>query len=149
MSLVSCKTTRTTPSLHDSTSIRVNTRIVYVKDTVWASIPTWHSEHHVRQDSPSLLENDYARSVAYIESDGTLFHALDMKDTTIPLPVLTKTIYKDSIVWRDRQVTVTKEVEKKLSRWQRMKQAWGGAAISVAAMAIVYFVIRAWYKMRF
>lgn len=80
------------------------------------------------RDSVSVLENQYAKSTARIYGDGTLYHDLDTKPQTIRREHQVKIEYRDSIVFRDREVekVVEVEVEKRLTSWQefRIKSFW-------------------------
>lgn len=85
------------------------------------------------KDSVSVLENQYAKSTAMIYGDGTLYHDLDTKPQTIRREQQVQIEYRDSIVFRDREVEKVVEVERKLTAWQefRIKSFW----ILIALMA--------------
>ena len=59
---------------------------------------------------------------------------------TEPVSVEKQIVYRDSLVYADRIVTRTVEVEKKLSWWQALKMKAGGVALLVIALAILYFM---------
>ena len=48
---------------------------------------------------------------------------------------------RDSLVYRDRVVTQTVEVEKKLSWWQTFKMKAGGLFLLIALIGIIYILI--------
>ena len=101
----------------DSTRVEIRTREVFVRDTVLLEIPA-QSERITTRDTASHLENDFARSDARINTDGTLFHTLATKPQHRPTPLLRPVEYRDSIVYRDRREVVTEQVNI-LTRWQR------------------------------
>lgn len=119
----------------DSTRIEVRTQIIHVPDTVYLEIPPQQSER-TTADSTSHLENDYAVSDARINPDGTLFHNLNTKPQRKPLPTEKEIIRNDSIVYKDRYInkTVTKEVPRKLTNFQRIQMYgfWILAVLSIA-----------------
>lgn len=119
-------------------SIHVETRkiVEYIHDTVFIEIPAQSERNHT-QDSTSHLENDYAKSDARIEQDGSLFHSLETKPQKKPVPVERPVEYRDSIVYRDRKVKVAVPVERELTWWQQtqIKGFW-------IAIIIVIFTSR-------
>ena len=91
-------------------------------------------------DTASVLENKYAKSAASV-SDGVLHHSLETKPAREPVSVEKQIVYRDSLVYRDRIVTETVEVEKKLSWWQSLKLKVGGLALLAIALLVAYFLI--------
>ena len=65
-------------------SIRVETVIKFITDTVYLEIPAQTAQRETR-DSVSHLENDYAESDARINPDGSLYHDLNTKPQKKPL----------------------------------------------------------------
>lgn len=51
-------------------------------------------------------------------------------------------VYRDSLVYRDRVVTRAVEVEKPLSRWQRLRLDAGPAALILIVIAMLYLFYR-------
>ena len=74
-------------------------------------------------------------------SDGVLHHSLETKPAREPVSVEKQIVYRDSLVYRDRIVTETVEVEKKLSWWQSLKLKVGGLALLAIALLVAYFLI--------
>ena len=145
LSLPGCRTTRqisVSSAALDSVRVEVRTETVYVPDTVYIEIPAQVAERTTR-DSASHLENDYAMSDARINTDGTLYHDLRTKPQEIPVEVEMSIERHDSIVYKykDRTVTETVEVERKLSWWQQT-QIYGFWAAVVAILA--YFAVTNW-----
>lgn len=102
-------------------SIRIEYREKIVKDTDSVLVYLPSEEKAISTyDSVSTLETKYAISTASIAS-GILTHTLKTKDKAIPVQVVKETVYKDSIVYQDKEVEkeVVKEVEKKLSPIQK------------------------------
>ena len=128
---VACSVARqVTPSEKIITETRIET--VYQTDTVYLEVPQI-IEKVVTKDTVSVLENDFARSAASV-SDGLLAHSLETKPIQKPVEVQTKIVYRDSIIFRDRVVTETIEVEKDLSRWQIFKMRTGGITLTILSL---------------
>ena len=133
-----CGTTR---SLQNSESSRVEVRTVteYVKDTVYLELPVI-IEKVATLDTASTLENKYAKSEASV-SGGVLTHSLSTKPAKEPVIVENQIVYRDSLVYVDRIITQTKEVEKPLTWWQKFKMKAGLIAIIITLIGITYFII--------
>lgn len=126
LSFLSCATQRgsgttTTIIEKDSSDVRVEIRTEYITDTLIIEIPAQTAER-TTQDSISHLENDYAESDARINPDGSLFHSLNTKPQKKPMEYQKPIEHKDSVrieyKYKDKEVKVPVEVEKKLSWWQ-------------------------------
>lgn len=132
--LTGCGTTKVATSSdireekNDSVRIEYRERTILVPDTVFVEIPAQTAER-TTPDSLSHLENDFAESTARINQDGSLYHDLKTKPQTKPVPTNKEIQERDSVrtVCRDRIVertsTETVEVEKKLSRFQKIQIA--------------------------
>lgn len=111
----------TTIKEKDSIDVRVEYRTEYITDTLIVEIPAQSAER-TTQDSISHLENDYAESDARINPDGTLFHSLNTKPQKMPMEYQKPIEHKDSVrieyKYKDKEVKIPVEVEKKLSWWQ-------------------------------
>lgn len=118
----------------DSTRVEVRTKTVLVPDTVYIEIPSQTAERTTR-DSTSHLENEYAASDARINPDGSLFHDLRTKPQKKPVATDKKIEQRDSIVYRNKVVTVTKTVSvpRDLTKFQKTQIAgfWFLVAIIV------------------
>ncbi len=132
-----CSTVRTLP-VQDSTRVEVRTEVKTVHDTAFIQLPVI-VEKVQTLDTTSVLENKYAKSEALV-SGGVLAHSLETKPVREPVSVEKQIVYRDSLVYADRIVTRTVEVEKKLSWWQALKMKAGGVALLVIALAILYFM---------
>ncbi|MEG2061854.1 MAG: hypothetical protein RRY33_08375, partial [Alistipes sp.] len=108
----------------DSTRIITTERVVerLVRDTVRIEIPA-QSEVRTVRDTASRLENDYARSEARINPDGTLYHGLWTKPQTRPTIIdrkETERIRTDTIYINKAKTDVV-EVPRDLTWWQRVR----------------------------
>lgn len=120
----------------DSVRIEVRKETRYIKDTVFLTVPAQSAENTTR-DTSSHLETDYAESDARITPDGTLYHSLLNKPQEKPIPVDVPVTQKDSIVYRDKLIYETVEVERDLTAWQKwqLRSFW----ILLSAVAIYVF----------
>lgn len=135
---VACSIARqAAPSENLSTRIEVVT--VFEKDTVLVEIPQI-VEKVQTMDTISFLENEFAKSSAEV-SDGILSHSLETKPVQKPVEIKKEIVYRDSVVFRDRTVVETVEVEKPLSGWQQFKIKTGGYAIGMIIGMIVCSVL--------
>ena len=135
---VACSVARqAAPSENLSTRVEVVT--VFEKDTVLVEIPQI-VEKVQTMDTVSFLENEFAKSSAEV-SDGILSHSLETKPVQRPVEIKKEIVYRDSVVFRDRTVVETVEVEKPLSGWQQFKIKTGGYAIGMIIGMIVCSVL--------
>ena len=123
----------------DNTKVEVKTVVETVHDTAYVELPVI-VEKVATLDTASVLENKYAKSAASV-SDGVLHHSLETKPAREPVSVEKQIVYRDSLVYRDRIVTQTVEVEKKLSWWESLKLKVGGLALLAIALLVAYFLI--------
>ena len=128
----------------DNTKVEVRVEREIVVDTAWVELPVYVDRVETL-DTISVLENRLAVSSAVV-SGGVLRHSLETKAISLPVPVESKIVYKDSIVFRDRVQTVTKEVEKPLSGWQQAKLRVGGVCFLLIILYGLYLIIHFIYK---
>jgi len=137
--LQACGICRRAPSVTETTNqtIHVIEHTEFIPVITEIKIPVISLERTTR-DSTSFLENQYASSTARINTDGSLYHDLNTKPQTIQQKHEVPVQYRDSIVFRDREVTkeVEVEVEKKLSWWQRIRL--DGFWLLLAALLFAY-----------
>ena len=129
----------------DNTTTEVRTVEVPVHDTAYVQLPVY-VEKVATLDTASVLENSFARSAAVVAS-GVLHHSLETKAISLPVPVESKIVYKDSVVFRDRIQTVTQEVEKPLSGWQQAKLRVGGVCFLLIILYGLYLIIKFIYNL--
>ena len=143
LGVVACGTVRPVTGV-DSTKVEVHTETVIQHDTAYVELPVI-VEKVATLDTTSTLENTYAKSEAVVMA-GILRHSLETKPVSIPVKVETKTVYKDSLVFRDRVQTQTVEVEKKLNWWQNLKLKAGGLFLILTLIGIVYIIVNLFVK---
>ena len=143
--LTACGTVRPILS-QDSTRVEVKTVVETVHDTAYVQLPVI-VERVATLDTTSVLENKYAKSAAMV-SGGVLSHSLETKPVKEPVSVEKQIVYRDSLVYRDRVVTETVEVEKKLSAWQSFKMKAGGFSIVLLLIVILYTIITNFLKLK-
>ena len=143
--LTACGTVQPTLS-QDSTRVEVKTVVETVHDTAYVQLPVI-VERVATLDTTSVLENKYAKSAAMV-SAGVLTHSLETKPVKEPVSVEKQIVYRDSLVYRDRVVTETVEVEKKLSAWQSFKMKAGGFSIVLLLIVILYTIITNFLKLK-
>ena len=129
----------------DNTKVEVKTVEVPVHDTAYVQLPGY-VEKVATLDTASVLENSFARSSAVVTS-GVLHHSLETIPVTLSVPVESKIVYKDSIVFRDRIQTVTQDVEKPLSGWQQAKLRVGGICFLLIILYGLYLIIKFIYNL--
>ena len=137
LGVVACGTVRPVTGV-DSTKVEVHTETVIQHDTAYVELPVI-VEKVATLDTTSTLENTYARSEATVTA-GILRHSLETKPVSIPVKVETKTVYRDSLVFRDRIQTRTVEMEKKLTGWQQAKMKVGGVCLILIILIGLYFI---------
>ena len=143
LGVVACGTVRPVTGV-DSTKVEVHTETVIEHDTAYVELPVI-VEKVATLDTTSTLENTYAKSEATVTA-GILRHSLETKPVSIPVKVETKTVYRDSLIFRDRVQTQTVEVEKKLNWWQKLKLKAGGLFLILTLIGIVYIILNLFVK---
>ena len=120
-------------------SVRTVVREVtkYIRDTVILAVPAQTAEN-TTCDTSSHLETDFAESDARIDPNGTLHHTLKNKPQGKPVPVDVPVTQKDSIVYRDRLIKETVEVERELTGWQQ----WQMRSFWILLSAVAVYVLR-------
>ena len=143
LGVVACGTVRPVTGV-DSTKVEVHTETIIQHDTAYVELPVI-VEKVATLDTASTLENTYAKSEAVVTA-GILRHSLETKPVSIPVKVETKTVYRDSLVFRDRVQTQTVEVEKELNWWQKLKLKAGGLFLILTLIGIVYIIVNLFVK---
>ena len=123
----------------DNTTVEVKTVEKVVRDTAYIQLPVL-IERVATLDTASVLENKYAKSEASV-SGGVLHHSLQTKSVREPVEVQSREIVRDSIVYRDRVQTVTREVEKPLTDWQQAKLRMGGFCFFLVILIFLYIIV--------
>lgn len=127
-----------------TTAIRDSTVIRYVYMDV--PVPAGSAAAVMPASDTSHLETDVAVSDAYIDQHGLLHHNLNNKPGYLPMLVPMKEHYHDLASSSARSSTVTKtvtvEVERNLTRWQRTWIALGKFFAFLLAMILVIVITR-------
>ena len=130
----------------DNTKVEVRTVVERVVDTAWVSLPVEVVQVETL-DTVSVLENAFARSSAVVSS-GVLQHSLETLPVSLPVEVEKEMVYRDSLVYRDRVVSVPVEVEKLLSLWQKFILRVGGVCFFLVAIYVAYFILHFIYNLK-
>lgn len=130
----------------DNTKVEVKTVVERVVDTAWISLPVEVVQVETL-DTVSVLENAFARSSAVVSS-GVLQHSLETLPVSLPVEVEKEMVYRDSLVYRDRVLSVPVEVEKPLSLWQKFILRVGGVCLFLVAIYVAYFILHFIYNLK-
>lgn len=147
--LSSCRSARTVVvEARDSTSTHVHTQTVFVPDTILVPLPP-ERVVVVAPDTVSNLRTSVAESHAAIRG-GLLHHELRNLDAPLSVPVQTKIIMRDSIVYREREVPVPYAVEVEvpapLTWWQHLRLWLGNIMLIALLLAAGYGAFRLWRR---
>lgn len=138
-----CPCKRLSTDIKDS--VRVETHYVTIEriDTQIVELPI-EVYRNVTRDTFSVVSTRYAVSTARIDS-GFLCH--DIR-TCGSVPVLVKTVteYKDSIIYRDREVTNTVQVDRPLTKWQKCQKNGFWVLFALLVIAVTMYIIRIFRK---
>lgn len=142
--LAGCSSTKPVQVMTESStaSVEVRTERVVEIDTVMAYLPVM-VEKTLTRDTTSVLENDYAISVAKVLPDGFLWHTLELKpQTPIPTPVQKESLKRDSVTEVVKEIPVPTPYEvtvpAELSNWQKfqMRGFWVVLALMLISAAV-------------
>lgn len=138
MLLSGCKTTRYVPVERMRTEYK--DRVVAVHDTVRDSVLVLNDVY--RHDSVSVLSRD---DTVYVESWHTLLQSIQLRNRAERSKAAHDTLY----VTRTDSVRVPVPVERKLTKWERVKMDFGTVAMVIAALAIIAGLgVLAWWLRR-
>ena len=141
--LVSCSTLhRTVPGQIDSVRTVITDRVIY-RDTVILVPGPAETDSKVLQDTDtSRLRTSLAESEAFV-SGGRLHHTLRNRHgllQPINLQIPERALQTEHSVIQRHVVTV--EVERELTRWQKLLQALGLGTFVALCAALLYMAIR-------
>ena len=127
-------------NIADSLQIQVNTREIYLLDSVGFRVPHQRESQTIESDS-SFLTTDFAWSVA-MWRNGRLFHTLANIPRTWYTPYWRLETRKDSVVYRNFYRDVVTEVPRELTKWQhwQMKGFW--ILLSIGILIVYRKIIR-------
>lgn len=121
---------------NDSVRIEYRERVVEKNDTLYVHIPR-ESVRNATTDTTSTVETSLAVSTVTIDG-GIIYHDLVNKDTSLQVNVVTKTIYVDSINYRDRVVSNTTDC--RLTRLQNIRMDGFWVLLFIVFM-MTFFII--------
>ena len=122
-------------------SIRI---VEHTKDSlIYVPIPLEKNQAIVTLGDTSKLETSVAKSVAFLNKEGQIFHTLENKsDQTLPavVPVRSKEIFHGVTNSRKEALTRTVYKEKELTWWQRfrLKAFWWLLLLNVALLLYIF-----------
>ena len=148
LAIAGCGTKRvasigTKEHVKDSVRVEYRERVEWKHDTVTIEIPKQTAERIIK-DTVSILENDYAKSVAKLLPSGELYHWLSTKSQKKPVEVETPIYHKEKTTDKGRTVTIekTKTIEvNRLTPWQK-KQIAGFWVLSAVVLGYAGFMTR-------
>lgn len=143
LSLCGCSAQRGVLTVQkDSVRTVISERVVYRDTVIHVPVPA-EQDHAVLQDTDtSRLSTSLAESEAFV-LEGKLHHTLRNKSEllqpiNIKMPELVRQTEHSHLAAR----TITVEVERELTRWQKFIQAIGLGAFVAACAAVIYMVVR-------
>ncbi|WP_288816164.1 hypothetical protein [uncultured Alistipes sp.] len=113
-----CPCRHLTPGTRDSVRIETAVRTERIIDTAFIEVPVEVIRQTVR-DTTSHLETAFATSDARILPDGSLSHSLANKPQKHLVEIENKIIYRDSIIYRERDAAKIIKVARPLTWWQQ------------------------------
>lgn len=132
---VACSVTKQAAQ-SENTTTEIRTETVFVTDTVFVEYPQI-VEKNQTLDTVSVLDNKYSKSEAIV-SAGVLTHTMETKPVKTPVPVQTKTVYRDSIVFQDVVTYEILEVPAELTKWQSLRIKAGSLFLALIALTLIY-----------
>lgn len=106
LSVISCTNPKESLKSAQNTIVKTKLETQYLTDTIFVSLPK-ETITTTTDDTLSVLSTSLARSEAQIRN-GKLIHLLTNVAHELPVPVQTKIITNDSIVYVDRTVVAKK-----------------------------------------
>lgn len=126
----------------DSVRTVISERVIYRDTVIHVPVPAESDKAVLRDTDTSLLQTSLAVSEAWV-SDGNLHHTLRNRSDSVrivPIKIPEKRRNIEQYNFQTRTVTV--EVERELTRWQKFIQSLGLGAFVAACAAILYLAIR-------
>ena len=140
---VSCSTPRMAiESQKDSVRTVITDRIVYRDTVIHVPVPAEFDKAVLQDTDTSFLRTSLAESEAFV-SGGRLHHSLRNRNEQlrpINLKLPEKILQTDNFLMK--QQTVTVEVERELTRWQKLLQALGLGTFVALCAALLYMAVR-------
>ena len=144
---VSCSTPRgVLTSQKDSVRTVITERVVYRDTVIHVPVPVESDSKVFLDTDTSFLRTSLAESEAFVRG-GKLHHSLRNRNEqlqSINLKLPEKILQTDNFLLK--QQTVTVEVERELTRWQKLLQALGLGTFVALCTALLYMAIRIVWK---
>ena len=140
---VSCSTPRgVLTSQKDSVRTVITERVVYRDTVIRVPVPVESDNAVLQYTDTSFLRTSLAESEAFV-SGGRLHHSLrnrseQLRPINLKLPE--KILSTDNFLMK--QQTVTVEVERGLTRWQKLLQALGLGTFVALCASLLYMAVR-------
>lgn len=139
--------------IRDSVAVHVKDSTIFHIDTIKVYIPDESSDAIIASSDSSHLETSVATSDAYIDSLGRLHHSLDNKagatlEKEIQVPETFHTQYTETFHEQDEKETVTIEVEKDLTWWQKLWMTSGKILWGLVLGALLFLLGKVLYGLR-
>lgn len=137
--LFSCGTPKviykTNTEYRDSVRVEIRERLVH--DTVSVEIPVEVEKVVIPDTDTSRLENTFAKSEAFVDSNGFLHHSLESKhqtiDVPVDIPVADTTTTHTSSALEQKEETKVEYVEKELT-WLQKTEIYGFRCMLIFAL---------------
>lgn len=143
LAISSCGIFKNQPVQRDSTVIRYIDSLVVRDSIVYINIPKESSSQILPSTDSSHLETSIAKSDAWVDASGFLHHNLNNKAFE-KLPVIVPLFDRKVISDEKQTITITKTVEKELSKWQnfKLKAFWWmfGIIAAILILKILHLV---------
>lgn len=107
--------------------------------TKYVSVPEYHTQYVVRTDSVEKWDSIYLHDSTYIYKVGDTVSVYVYRDK-YKYKYLDR-IHIDTLMKTD-SIRVPYPVEKRLTKWERVKMETGGISLVIICVIIIYFMIR-------
>lgn len=107
--------------------------------TKYVSVPEYHTQYVVRTDSVEKWDSIYLHDSTYIYKVGDTVSVYVYRDK-FKYKYLDR-IHIDTLMKTD-SIRVPYPVEKRLTKWERVKMETGGISLVIICVIIIYFMIR-------
>lgn len=155
MVAVGCGSQRHLPPVMEAVETHKDSTVINVRDSVVVKlvynevpIPSGSASAVAPPRDTSHVETDLAESDAFVDSTGVMHHSINNKPGTIMVPVPSEEHWHEELTVQDRAdestrtETVTIEVEKELTQWQRAWIALGKFFLVLCAAALSLAIMR-------
>lgn len=133
--------------IRDSVVVHVKDSTIFHIDTIMVYIPDESRAAIIASSDSSHLETSVATSDAYIDSLGRLHHSLDNKagatlEKEIQVPETFHTQETETFHTQDEKETITIEVERQLTWWQKLWMTSGKILWGLLIVAVLYLIAK-------